>query len=136
MPRPLLSETTGISQNGVRMLIHTVTPGETLSSIAADYNLTVSYLERINELPNPEALVVGQDIVIAYTDTIHTVSEGILLLHCLSAMAFHCLPSYVTTLPLLPVLRLLMVVFHCFRAKVSLSATLTKRLLYAIQSLS
>lgn len=75
MPRPLLSETTGISQNGVRMLIHTVTPGETLSSIAADYNLTVSYLERINELPNPEALVVGQDIVIAYTDTIHTVYE-------------------------------------------------------------
>lgn len=75
MPRPLLSETTGISQNGVRMLIHTVTPGETLFSIASDYNLTVSYLERINELPNPEALVVGQDIVIAYTDTIHTVSE-------------------------------------------------------------
>ena len=58
------------------MLIHTVTSGETLTSIAADYNLTVSYLERINELPNPEALVVGQDIVIAYTDTIHTVSEG------------------------------------------------------------
>ena len=58
------------------MLIHTVAPGETLTSIATDYNLTVSYLERINELPNEEALVVGQDIVIAYTDTIHTVSEG------------------------------------------------------------
>ena len=58
------------------MLIHTVAPGETLTSIAADYNLTASYLERINELPNEEALVVGQDIVIAYTDTIHTVSEG------------------------------------------------------------
>lgn len=57
------------------MLIHTVASGETLSSIAADYNLTASYLERINELPNPEALVVGQDIVIAYTDTIHTVVE-------------------------------------------------------------
>ncbi len=58
------------------MLIHTVAPGETLTSIAADYNLTVSYLERINELPNPEALVVGQDIVVAYTDTIHSVVTG------------------------------------------------------------
>ena len=58
------------------MLIHTVVPGDTLSSVAASYNLTPSYLERINELPNPEALVAGQDIVIAYTDTIHTVTPG------------------------------------------------------------
>ena len=50
------------------MLIHTVAPGETLTSIAADYNLTASYLERINELPNPESLVVGQDIVVAGLD--------------------------------------------------------------------
>lgn len=55
------------------MLIHTVAPGETLTSIATEYNLTSVYLERINELPNPESLVVGQDIVVAYTDTIHTV---------------------------------------------------------------
>ena len=58
------------------MLIHTVAPGETLASIAAAYNLTASYLERINELPNPESLVVGQDIVVAYTDTIHTIVAG------------------------------------------------------------
>ncbi len=58
------------------MLIHTVAPGETLTSIAAEYNLTSLYLERINELPNPESLVVGQDIVVAYTDTIHTVVAG------------------------------------------------------------
>lgn len=57
------------------MLIHTVTPGETLASIAAAYNLTASYLERINELTNPETLVAGQDLVIAYTDIIHTVVQ-------------------------------------------------------------
>ena len=58
------------------MIIHTVQYGDTLTSIADEYQLTPEYIERINELPNPASLVVGQDIVIAYTDTVHTVTEG------------------------------------------------------------
>lgn len=58
------------------MIIHVVTPGETLVSIGNDYNLTAEYIQRINQLPNPNNLVVGQSIVILYPQTVHTVIEG------------------------------------------------------------
>lgn len=58
------------------MIIHVVQSGETLSSIASQYNVTPERLITDNELPNPENLLVGQSIVVLYTDVTHTVSEG------------------------------------------------------------
>ncbi len=58
------------------MQIHVVNYGETLESIAARYNISTSLLQKINMLPNPENLLVGQDIVIAYPNLIHTVRTG------------------------------------------------------------
>ena len=58
------------------MIFHEVAGGETLSSIARDYNTTVSSLILYNGISNPEALAVGQCIVIVYPETVHTVSYG------------------------------------------------------------
>lgn len=58
------------------MIIHVVSPGETLSSIANQYGVTEERIITDNELPNPNNLVVGQSIVILYTDVTHTVVQG------------------------------------------------------------
>lgn len=58
------------------MIIHVVQPGQTLTSIANQYNVTTDRLITDNELPNPENLLVGQSIVVLYTDVTHTVVEG------------------------------------------------------------
>lgn len=58
------------------MIIHVVSPGETLSSIANQYGVTEERIITDNELPNPDNLVVGQSIVILYTDVTHTVVQG------------------------------------------------------------
>ncbi len=58
------------------MIIHTVKTGETLNSISRQYGLTPLYLQNINMLPNPENLVVGQNILILFPEIIHTVKEG------------------------------------------------------------
>jgi len=58
------------------MLIHVVKPGETIISIANQYDVTPERLITDNELPNPQNLVVGQSIVVLYPDIIHTVAEG------------------------------------------------------------
>ncbi len=58
------------------MLIHVVESGETITSIANQYDLTPERIIIENGLPNPENLVVGQSIVILYPDVIHTVAEG------------------------------------------------------------
>lgn len=58
------------------MLIHVVKPGETIISIANQYDVTPELLITENELPNPENLVVGQSIVVLYPDVIHTVAPG------------------------------------------------------------
>ncbi len=58
------------------MIIHVVQPGETISSIANQYGVTQDRIITDNELPNPENLVVGQSIVILYTDVTHTVVQG------------------------------------------------------------
>lgn len=58
------------------MQIHVVQSGETIISIANQYNTTPERLIRDNELPNPDNLVVGQNIVVLYPDVIHTIAAG------------------------------------------------------------
>ena len=58
------------------MLIHVVSAGETLPSIAASYGLSVTFLQNYNQIPNPEQLVVGQSILIAFPYETYTVQAG------------------------------------------------------------
>lgn len=55
------------------MIIHVVEPEETLASIAEAYGLTRDRLQMLNQLPNPDNLVVGQTIIIMYTRREYTV---------------------------------------------------------------
>lgn len=58
------------------MIIHVVQPGETIYAIAAKYNISVTRLIEENGLINPDDLVVGQTIVIAYPKQIYIIQEG------------------------------------------------------------
>ena len=58
------------------MIFHEVKAGDTLSSIARNYNTTVTALVLYNGIPNPDNLAVGQCIVIVYPETVHTVTAG------------------------------------------------------------
>lgn len=58
------------------MTIHVVQSGETIESIANQYNVTPERLITDNELPNPDNLVVGQSIVVQHAEVVHTVKEG------------------------------------------------------------
>lgn len=56
-------------------LYHTVTPGETLSKIAARENLTVNKLVELNNLKDPNRLYVGQKLLLGEY-TLYTVKKG------------------------------------------------------------
>ena len=58
------------------MTIHVVTPGENLTTIATKYDTTPELISSINELPNPENLVVGQSLAIRIPEVVHTVLLG------------------------------------------------------------
>ncbi len=58
------------------MLIHVVKPSETLWQIASYYRTTVGAIAEINELPNPNQLVIGLALVIPTEDVFHTVAPG------------------------------------------------------------
>lgn len=58
------------------MQIHVVSAGETLTSIAKKYNTTTKIITEVNELPNPNNLVVGQSIAIRIPSLLHTVVKG------------------------------------------------------------
>jgi spore germination protein len=58
------------------MIIHVVQPGETIYTIASDYNVDVTRLVEDNGLINSEKLVVGQAIVIAYPEQVYVAQEG------------------------------------------------------------
>lgn len=62
------------------MGIHVVKQGETIYSIARDYDTTPNRLIEDNELTNPNNLVVGQTLVILYPKRTYTVEEGDTLL--------------------------------------------------------
>lgn len=44
--------------------IHTVQPGETLASIAKEYDVTTEAIVEFNELANPNVIEVGQELLI------------------------------------------------------------------------
>jgi spore germination protein len=58
------------------MIIHVVLPGETMESIANQYGVAVERLILDNDIPNPNNLIVGQSILIAYPTITYTVQEG------------------------------------------------------------
>lgn len=58
------------------MTIHTVQAGETLNSIAAQYGISRELIIAENELPNPDRLLIGQNIGIRIPSTTHTVVQG------------------------------------------------------------
>ncbi|MZP30425.1 LysM peptidoglycan-binding domain-containing protein [Heliobacterium undosum] len=58
------------------MFIHVVRPGENLFAIARLYGIRPEEIERINQLPNPERLLIGQAILIPVAIRTHTVAAG------------------------------------------------------------
>lgn len=58
------------------MIIHTVSPGETLYSIAGQYGVTVYSLMVYNGLTGGQPLVPGQTLVVLYAARVHTVAPG------------------------------------------------------------
>lgn len=58
------------------MIIHVVQPGETIYTIAANYNIAVTRLVEENGLPDPENLAIGQTIVITDPSQIYIAREG------------------------------------------------------------
>lgn len=58
------------------MLIHTVSEGETISSIARQYGVSETLLRRQNLVPEDGQLVVGQTLVILFPALVHTVTES------------------------------------------------------------
>ena len=58
------------------MIIHVVDAGQTLTSIAEQYGVSPEMIITVNELPNPENLVVGQSLAIRIPEISHTIQEG------------------------------------------------------------
>jgi len=58
------------------MIIHVVQPGETIFSIAAQYNISPQKIISDNELQNPNELVPGQTLVILIPEIVHVVQPG------------------------------------------------------------
>ncbi|MCC8122909.1 MAG: LysM peptidoglycan-binding domain-containing protein [Oscillospiraceae bacterium] len=58
------------------MVIHVVEPGETLTSIAAQYQVPISQIAEDNELASRSNLAVGQALVIQFPLQTHTVQAG------------------------------------------------------------
>ena len=58
------------------MEIHVVHPGDTLASIANEYDVPLSLLRTDNQLPDPSRLVTGQTIVVRQPVVTYTVQPG------------------------------------------------------------
>ena len=58
------------------MIIHTVSAGETLFSIAKEYGTDPNVLAFNNDVSDPQRLPVGMPIAIVIPKTVHTVSMG------------------------------------------------------------
>ena len=58
------------------MLIHVVRPGETLFSIAGEYDVSAALLTNINGLRTDAPLVVGQTLIVRSPAQVHTVAPG------------------------------------------------------------
>ncbi|QVK18560.1 glycoside hydrolase family 18 protein [Mycoplasmatota bacterium] len=58
------------------MQIHVVKPGETLNSIAKEYNTTPNVIIEANKIPHPYTLAVGQALVIPIDGSFYYVKPG------------------------------------------------------------
>lgn len=58
------------------MIIHTVQKGESLWQLANRYGVGVSQIVEINQLPNPDQLLVGQALIIPTYNANHVVKSG------------------------------------------------------------
>ena len=58
------------------MIIHVVSSGETLWSLARRYNVSINSIQQTNQLPNPSKLLIGQSLVIPTPALIHMVKKG------------------------------------------------------------
>lgn len=58
------------------MIIHVVEPGENLYELHERYGVSMAELLRVNDLPNPERLVVGLALLIPVKGTWYTVQAG------------------------------------------------------------
>ena len=58
------------------MILHTVSPGQTLSAISARYGVPLSRIAAWNALAPPYALAVGQSLLIPEAAEIYTVLPG------------------------------------------------------------
>lgn len=58
------------------MIIHVVQKGETISSIAEYYGVSIERLILENEIKNPNKLVDGETLVILYPEITYTIREG------------------------------------------------------------
>ncbi len=58
------------------MIIHVVQAGETIETIAQEYEKSVESIIQDNELVNPYHLAVGQAIVIVYAKEVYTIQDG------------------------------------------------------------
>jgi spore germination protein len=58
------------------LFIHVVQPGETLWQIADTYRVPMTEIIAINELQNPNQLVIGQALVVPSEDIFYTVRSG------------------------------------------------------------
>ncbi|MGG0656403.1 LysM peptidoglycan-binding domain-containing protein [Rummeliibacillus pycnus] len=58
------------------MEIHIVSRGETLWQIASNYNVDINSIIQLNQLPNPNNLVIGQSLVIPTHGLTHVVRPG------------------------------------------------------------
>lgn len=58
------------------MNIHVVQPGDTMNSIADTYGVSAERLLQDNNVFNPNNLVPGQTVVIAYPEKTYTIQEG------------------------------------------------------------
>lgn len=58
------------------MLIHVVKSGDTMSGLANRYKVNVNTLQQINQLPDPNKLLIGQAILVPVYSTYHTVRSG------------------------------------------------------------
>ena len=58
------------------LIIHVVKPGDSISAIARQYGVTPESIVSVNQLENPEQLVVGQSLVVPQGQRIYTVRPG------------------------------------------------------------
>lgn len=58
------------------MILHTVAPGETISSVGRQYGLSPGLIARVNGLQPPYRLAVGQSLLLLFPRQVHTVQPG------------------------------------------------------------